>query len=172
MSLKEDMICLTIALILGERNKAMFIITLLLYGNILLRTSSAVLLTDENDLATLRRKRGSVVNISFRIASREGKRAAEKLLHDAQAIASPPIGFKAFRKSGGYAKALQDFQSLRPRSVIDFSDGYEAEMMVGRVGDRTIILKKRGPVGKPTVELIQQHPESMHHIMDIVTYVD
>ena len=170
------MIRLTVALILGERNRAMFIIRLLLYGNILLRTSSAVLLTDtpidKNDLATLRRKRGSVVNISFRIASREGKRAAEKLLHDAQAIPSPPIGFKGFRKSGGYAKALQDFQSLRPRSVIDFSDGYEAETMVGRVGDRTIILKKRGPVGKPTIELIQQHPESMYHIMDIVTYID
>ena len=71
--------------------------------------------------------------------------------------------------------ALQDFQSLRPKTVtaIDFADRDKKGMMVGTVGDRTLILwKKRGPVGKPTILLIQQDPESMYHFMDIVTYFD
>lgn len=119
------------------------------------------------------RKRGSVVNLPVVIAAREGKRAFMKLIQGAKETPSDAFEFKYFSKQGGFAKALQDFKSLRPKAVIEFGgDGDDAAIMMGRVGDRKIILKRYGSVGHPTIELIKLVPKSTYHIMDVVSYVD
>ena len=121
----------------------------------------------------VRRKRGSVTYLPVVIAAREGKRAVQKLIQGAKETPSYAAEFKYFMKPGGFPRALQDFKQLRPKAVIEFGgDGDGAEIMMGRVGDRKIVLKRRGGVGKPTIELIKLRPESTNHIMDIVTYVD
>ena len=127
-----------------------------------------------NNPSIFRRKRASFVYLPVHIAAREGKRAVQKLLQGAKESPSYTFGFKNFEKPGGYETALQEFRSLEPKGVVEFGgfDGSDTDIIVGMVGDRNVILKKQGNLGKPCIDIIKLRPESAYHVMDIITYVD
>ena len=128
-----------------------------------------------NNPSIFRRKRASVVYFPVRIAAREGKRAVQKLLQGAKETPSYTAEFKTFQKPGGYETALLDFRSLQPKGVIEFGGeklGSGPDIIVGRVGDRNLILKKQGSFGKPSIDIIKLRPDSAYHIMDILTYIN
>ena len=120
-----------------------------------------------------RRKRSSPL---LRYAAREGDKAVQQLLSRAEEIPSNTYKFKRFRKPGGWETALIDFRSLPLTNVIEYGGRRFArinmEYVVGRVGDRNFVLKKRGRFGKPSIEVMKLTPRYPYHLADIISYVD
>lgn len=121
-------------------------------------------------------KRTSAYNFYMNFAAREGKRAVQKLLQGAEETPSYTYQFKSFQKSGGWEMALDDFQGIQLTNVAVYGgkyfDGINWDVMVGRAGDRNILLKKRGWSGKPSIEVMKLTSPDPHHLSDIITYID
>lgn len=84
----------------------------------------------------------------------KGILAVKRILNGAMEV-EPVTAVREFVKRGNYDKALKDFQKTRAGAV-EFIEGPNGAMgRMGTIGDRKIILKKKGEEGNPTLEVIK-----------------
>lgn len=101
-----------------------------------------------------------------------GLKAAKFLLKEAKSVGKEDkllgANIKEFQKTGGYLRAYTDFRALAPSNVRDLGwPGYTR--LMGRVGDRVLILHHKGFTNASMLEIIkdQSGPE-----MSIIYYID
>lgn len=115
------------------------------------------------------RRRRSAKLIAFAIL--RGLRATNSLLSGTKQVTSTNKYYTEFQKSGNYAKAQADFNSVRPINIKETSLPSGSKSKWGMVGDRMVIFRSSGENGKPTVEIVQGIGTSETFI-DKITYVN
>lgn len=135
------------------------------------KTSRGKRFTGEKSLkghSTERRRKRAV---SLALGIFRGVKAAEHLLSGTKQVPSTNRYYNEYQKSGNFAKALADFDSVKPTNVRKFNLPDGTPGMWGMVGDRMVIVSSTGELGKPTMEIVQGVGQ-LDRFIDKITYVD
>ena len=102
----------------------------------------------------------------------QGLKAAKYLLRGSKPVAKGnkllDEGINEFQKSGGYQRAYLDFHTIQPSNIKELGPP-EWSRLTGKVGDRVIILNKKGYFDAPMIEVIKDHATLKPHI-DVIHY--
>ena len=105
-------------------------------------------------------------------AAVKGLRAAKYLLRGSKRVGQGQKLFNdkinEFRKAGGYEQATADFRTIKPINVKEWGSPGLA-MTSGRVGNREIVLHRKGFFETGMVEIIKWHGTSKKHV-DVIHY--
>lgn len=127
---------------------------------------------DIADHLPLDRDRRAIVTIGR--AFWRGLAAVKRLLRGATEIKPKSTStVKEYSKTGGFRKALRDFDTVYPHNVERFSAPGGVYGKNGVVGDRELILNNGGTKGKPTIVIKQlREPTGKAKVTERITYYD
>lgn len=87
----------------------------------------------------------------------EGLRAAKSILKGYKRVPERMRHFnemEEFQKRGSFIEAWDDFHSVDPQDITE--TGIPGQMrLVGKIGDRTLILQQRGLTDEPSLEIVK-----------------
>lgn len=86
---------------------------------------------------------------------KKGAAAVLRLINGLNELPSDDKLTRVFEKKGSYLTAIRDFKSVSPEKISTFSLPSGNKGIFGKVGDRTIMVEKRGDTGNPTILIIR-----------------
>lgn len=98
--------------------------------------------------------------ISLAVRALKGFAAVKKLTSGATPLRSRSNRHRKYQRQGDFETAKDDFYSLNPVNVKDYSGQKQfyrtfGETITGNVGDRRLVLQKYGEKGNPMLEVIE-----------------
>lgn len=109
-------------------------------------------------------------------AAARGLKALEILLRKTRPVKDEKRFYKyarfgdEYEKTGSFLSALNDFDSVYPKGVKEYILPKGNILKVGKVGDRTLYLKKHGAFGQPTLEILQNLGRPHEIRADLIIY--
>ena len=102
----------------------------------------------------------------------KGAEIVKKLLRGATQIDLNNKNIRVFKKFGTFRSAIDDFKALNPSNFHSSSTHvYQNTVVSGRVGDRFIVIERRGNTGLPTMS-IKREKEGVYDHTDTIIYTD
>ena len=126
-----------------------------------------------NDVVNMQtRRRVKRIPMSSHLAIK-GAEIVNMLLRGTTKIPSKNGKISVFTKPGSFATAINEFKALKPINIQSSNKWVlsKSDMVSGMVGDRLIVIERRGTMGKPTMSILREK-DGVYDRADKIIYTD
>ena len=127
---------------------------------------------DRNDVIHIQTSNILKRNPKYSFSAIKGAEIVKKLLRGAEQMDSKNKNIRLFKKLGTFRSAIDDFKALTPSNVQSSNSHlYQSTTVSGFLGNRLVLIERKGLSGKPTMHILREQNGVYDHA-DTIVYTD
>ena len=126
-----------------------------------------------NDVVSTQARRRLKRNPMSSYLASKGAEVAKILLRGASHIQTKNRNIRIFTKPGTFETAVAEFKALNPINIESANtfNLYQSSLVSGKVGDRLIVIERKGNVGNPTMSILREN-NGVYDQADTIIYTN